>query len=102
MAMLEGTGLRTVPILRTGAVTKEQLGTLIGASQFSSRFENPGTGRIDHLMEGLYVRTEADGLVTARAKYVRAEFVEKIKQSIHWQHQAMVPNLLAVDADIWS
>jgi benzoyl-CoA reductase/2-hydroxyglutaryl-CoA dehydratase subunit BcrC/BadD/HgdB len=53
-------------------------------------------------MEGLYLRTEADGVVTGRAKFVRPEFVEKIKQSTHWQHQQMVPNLLAEDVDIWS
>lgn len=102
MAMLAGTGIRTVPILHTGPVKKEQLGSLIGPSRFASRFENPGNGRIDRLMEGLYVRTEAGGTVTARAKYVRAEFVEKIKESTHWQHQAMIPNLLSDDADIWS
>ena len=43
-------------------------------------------------MEGLYLRTEADGVVTGRAKFVRPEFVEKVKQSTHWQQQAMVPN----------
>ena len=53
-------------------------------------------------MEGLYLRTEADGIVTGRAKFVRSEFVEKIKQSTHWQYQAMVPNQLASDVDIWS
>ena len=53
-------------------------------------------------MEGLYLRTEADGRVTGRAKLVRPEFVEKVKQSEHWQHQAMVPNLLADGAEIWS
>ena len=46
-------------------------------------------------------RTEADGLVTGRAKMVRPEFVEKIKQSEHWQHQRMVPNELIESADIW-
>lgn len=53
-------------------------------------------------MEGLYLRTEAEGRVTGRAKFVRPEFVEKVKQSEHWQHQAIVPNLLAEDAEIWS
>jgi hypothetical protein len=48
------------------------------------------------------LRTEAAGVVTGRAKFVRFEFVEKIKQSTHWQHQAMVPNLLKPGADIWS
>ena len=53
-------------------------------------------------MEGLYCRTEADGRVTGRAKMVRSEFVEKVKQSEHWQHQKMIPNLLAAGADIWA
>ena len=53
-------------------------------------------------MEGLYLRTEANGCVTGRAKFVRAEFVEKVKQSDHWQHQALVQNLLAEGAEIWS
>ena len=60
------------------------------------------TKRTDNLMEGLYLRTEAAGSVTGRAKFVRPEFVEKVKQSTHWQHQAMVPNLLKEGADIWS
>ena len=52
-------------------------------------------------MEGLYVRTESARAVTARAKYVRFEFVEKVKQSTHWQHQAIVPNMLKEGANIW-
>jgi len=52
-------------------------------------------------MEGLYLRTEANGTVPGRAKFVRIEFVEKVKQSEHWQHRTMVPNLLAKGADIW-
>ena len=46
--------------------------------------------------------TEKDHFVSGRGKMVRAEFVEKVKQSEHWQHQIMVPNKLAPDADIWS
>ncbi len=53
-------------------------------------------------MEGLYLRTEREGIVSGRAKFVRPEFVEKVKESTHWQHQEMVPNLLAKGADIWS
>lgn len=102
LAMLEGTGIRTVPVIHIGAAKAEQLPQLIGASAFDSLFENPSTGRPDNLMEGLYLRTEANGLVTGRAKFVRVEFVEKVKQSEHWQHKTMVPNLLAEDADIWT
>jgi hypothetical protein len=33
--------------------------------------------------------------VTRRAKFVRPEFADKVKRSEHWQHQAVVSNLLA-------
>jgi len=102
LGLLEGTGIRTVPIIHRGPATADQLHELIGPSQFDSIFENPLTNRTDNLMEGLYLRTEAEGCVTGRAKFVRPEFVEKIKQSEHWQHQAIVPNRLAQDAEIWS
>ena len=100
--MLEGTGLHTVPILHRGPLNTERILALIGPSKFDSEFENPLSGQNDNLMEGLYLRTEKNGRVTARAKIVRPEFVEKVKQSEHWQHQAMIPNQLAPDANIWS
>ena len=46
----------------------EQLIELIGPSRFDSAFENPLTGRTDNLMEGLYLRTEAEGRVTATSQ----------------------------------
>jgi len=101
LALLEGMGIQTVPVIHTGAITRDRLAALIGPSLFDSRFENPVTKRVDHLAEGLYLRTEAEGIVTGRAKFVRPEFVEKVKQSTHWQHQAMVPNVLKDGADIW-
>jgi len=101
LALLEGSGIETVPVIHTGSLTRNQLENLIGPSQFDSHFENPLTHRTDNLMEGLYLRTESEGVVTGRAKLVRVEFVEKVKQSTHWQHQAMVPNLLKAGTDIW-
>lgn len=101
LSLLEGTGIQTVPVVYTGTVNRDDLEDLIGPSQFDSHFENPVTKRPDKLMEGLYLRTEAEGIVTGRAKFVRPEFVEKIKQSTHWQHQQMVPNQLADAVDIW-
>jgi hypothetical protein len=101
LRMLDGTGLQTVPVVHRGSVTADELQSLIGPSDFDIAFENPVTGKTDNLMEGLYVRTEADGFVTGRAKLVRPEFVEKLKQSEHWQHQKMIPNLLEDGADIW-
>lgn len=102
LSLLQGTGIQTVPVVHTGNVNREDLEDLIGPSQFDSQFDNPITQRTDNLMEGLYLRTEANGVVTRRAKFVRPEFVEKIKQSMHWRHQQMVSNLLADDVDIWS
>jgi hypothetical protein len=101
LALLKGTGIHTVPVIHRGAATADELRSLIGPSAFGSVFDNPLTGRTDHLMEGLYLRIEANGRVTARAKMVRPEFVEKVKQSEHWQQQSMVPNELAEGAEIW-
>ena len=100
--LLEQTGIETVPVVATGSIDRVELESLLGPSRFVSRFENPSTGHADNLMEGLYLRTESDGTVTGRAKFVRPEFVERIKQSSHWQHQPMVPNELAEQVDIWS
>jgi hypothetical protein len=102
LTLLDGIGLHTVPVLQVGALDRERLVSLIGPSRFDSSFENPLTKRTDNVMEGLYLRTEAHGMVTGRAKFVRPEFVERVKQSEHWQHQAMTVNRLAEGADIWS
>jgi len=102
LELLDGSGIETVPVIHRGVANQDKLAGLIGQSAFEARFDNPFTGEIDDLVEGLYVRTEADGVVTARAKMVRPEFVERVKQSEHWQHQKMVPNELAEGADIWS
>ena len=102
LAMLKGTGIHTVPIVHTGAAKYEQLLACITESAYQSEFDNPMTGQVDARMEGLYLRIESAGTVVGRAKIVRPEFVERVKQSEHWQHQQMVPNQLAEGADIWS
>lgn len=94
--------VQTVPILHRGAISQKALTDLIGPSKFDSRFDNPSSRATDNLMEGVYVRTEAEDVVTARAKMVRPEFVEKIKQSTHWQSRPMIVNQLSDNADIWS
>jgi len=100
--ILTGSGIHTVPVIHQGPATRKQLTQLIGPSRFDSHFDNPLSGQADNLMEGVYLRTEAKGKVTGRAKFVRPEFVEKIKQSTHWQQQVMVPNQLDDHVDIWS
>ena len=101
LRMLEGTGIETVPVVHRGQLRQKQLQELIGPSQFDSQFDNPLTNQTDNLMEGLYLRTESEGAVTARAKFVRPEFVERVKLSTHWQHREMIANELRDDADIW-
>lgn len=99
--LLDGTGIETVPVVWRGTLKPTQLTDLIQESQFDAEFDNPLTQRTDNLMEGIYLRTERDGVVTGRAKFVRPEFVEKVKQSEHWQQQKMIPNLLADGVDLW-
>lgn len=101
LKLIDVTAIQTVPVVHRGKLTRDTLSKLIGPSLFESRFEHPNTNRTDNLMEGLYLRTESDGMVTGRAKWVRPEFVEKIKQSEHWQYQAMVANQLRDGVNIW-
>ena len=45
------------------------------------------------LMEGLYIKIEENGTVTERVKFVRASFLQCVKESqTHWQHRPIVPN----------
>jgi len=101
LQMLDGTGIYTVPIVHRGAIKTEEILKLIKSSAYAANFDNPLSGKTDNLMEGLYLRLEDRNKVTGRAKIVRPEFVEKIKQSEHWQHQKMVPNQLAEGANMW-
>lgn len=100
--MLQGSSIKTVPVVHQGVLKANRLVDLIGPSVFDSEFRNPLTGRIDNRMEGIYLRTEKAGIVTGRAKFVRPEFTEAIKQSTHWQYRSMVVNQLAEHADIWN
>ncbi len=102
LELLSGTGVQTVPIVHCGNLKKKGLADLICPSAFDSQFDNPLSGQIDDLVEGLYLRTELDGNVSGRAKFVRPEFVERVKLSTHWQQQTLVPNQLADGVDIWS
>ena len=102
LQMLEGTGIHTVPVIHRGATSIDRLWKLIQKSAFDAQFDNPMTSATDDRMEGVYLRIETIGFVEGRAKLVRPEFVEKVKQSEHWQHQAMVPNELRPGAEIWS
>ena len=44
-------------------------------------------------MEGLYIKVEDGGAVTARVKYVRGSFLQTVEQSqSHWLERPIVPN----------
>lgn len=97
--MLEGTGIQTVPVIHCGKISKKDLKKLIGPSTFEAEFQNPN-GKIDNLMEGLYLRIEKDNKVSGRSKFVRKEFVEKLQESDHWQNKKIIVNKLLPYIDI--
>lgn len=50
------------------------------------------------LMEGLYIKVEADGEVKERMKFVRASFLQTIAVSpVHWLERPIIPNQLSCD-----
>ncbi|WP_434420642.1 RNA ligase family protein [Nannocystis pusilla] len=54
-------------------------------------------------MEGLYIKVEEEGRVTARLKWVRASFLNAILDSgSHWLDRPIVPNQLADGVDLWA
>lgn len=53
--------------------------------------------------EGLYVKTEADGVVTGRFKWVRHGFLDTILRSdSHWRARRSVANQLAPGVDLYA
>jgi RNA ligase len=55
------------------------------------------------LMEGLYIKVEDQGIVQARYKYVRADFLTTILQSeSHWLSRPIIPNQLRSDVDLFA
>jgi hypothetical protein len=56
-----------------------------------------------NLAEGLYIKVEDEGVVTARYKWVRSDFVQAILDSkMHHSQQPFVPNQLAPQVDIYA
>lgn len=101
LTIIRDAGIMTVPVVHRGPIAHAELQELIQPSLYDSQFENPETKQIDNLAEGLYLRTEGPGQVTGRAKFVRPEFIDKLKISEHWKDRRMKPNTLASNANIW-
>ncbi len=54
------------------------------------------------LAEGLYIKVEEGGEVTARYKWVRASFLTSVVESGgHWLDRPIVPNRLSPDVDLY-
>jgi RNA ligase len=111
----------SVPVLLAGELTShKQLVQLLGSSNFiqpnhMERFDalcqengldveiarhqtNPSS-----LMEGLYIKVEEEGIVQARYKYVRSDFLTTILQSeSHWLSRPIIPNQLQASVDLFA
>ncbi len=84
-ALARKLGLSIVPELARGRFTLDELEKSLGASRLT-----------DGPAEGLYVRREDGGKLVARAKLVRAEFVQAIDE--HWSKRPLEVNALASGA----
>lgn len=86
--LLAKIGLESTPEITRGHYTVLSLETLIGQSRV-------GSGE----MEGIVVRAEADGEVTARGKLVARKFTQQIDE--HWSRGPIRPNSLAPGVHVW-
>lgn len=77
-------GLTTVPTLARGRFTQQELVAMVN--------DRPSSFR-EGLLEGVVVRSEDAGWTVARAKLVRADFVQNI--GAHWRNRALEWNQLA-------
>jgi hypothetical protein len=53
------------------------------------------------LMEGLYVKHEAEGVVRGRYKFVRGDFLQRALDGDHWLDRPLIPNGLAAGVDLF-
>jgi hypothetical protein len=116
-ALLANLPIAPVPVLHVGAVSSASaLTALVGRSAFQSpRWRDrlrAAASRPPHdpamverqtdasgLMEGLYIKVEAEDRVVDRFKYVRHGFLQTVADSAsHWQSRPILPNRLAVEA----
>jgi hypothetical protein len=110
----------SVPVLHTGPV--KNLKTLQGFIKGSAFMQEPRDALaaacrkqeldfelaaaqtdLTGLMDGLYVKWEADGEVRGRYKYVRGGFLQTVFDSeTHWQDRPIIPNQLRPGVDLFA
>ena len=89
-ALLAGSPVQSVPVLARSPVPVWE--KLLTRSHCSS----------SELMEGLYIKWEADGHVQGRYKYVRKGFLQAVADSeTHWMDRLIEPNRLRPGADLF-
>ena len=117
-ALLRDLPVVSVPVLAEGIFNRsEDLLSLLGSSKFISPEKNENLRRTSKkldldpdrqcretdpsdLMEGLYIKVEADGQVVDRLKYVRATFTQTVEVSqTHWLDRPIVPNGIAIPVE---
>ena len=113
-ALLEGLPVASVPVLAEDRFRSlSALTALVGPSRFKTttwreRLANAARERgldVDRafaetdasdMSEGLYIKHEENGVVVARYKWVRREFLQSVVDSgSHWLARPIIPNLLA-------
>lgn len=82
---LEGSDIRTVPLVAQGKFSPEQLKELL---ETKSKF-------YDGPVEGLYIRIDDGDYLKERGKIVRPDFIQEIDE--HWTKKKLVKNVLSFD-----
>jgi atypical dual specificity phosphatase len=82
---LEGSGIRTVPLIAEGTFTKEQF----------AEFLNRDSVLYDGKVEGVYVRIDDGKYLVQRGKLVRADFSQEIDE--HWTKKNLVKNIIVFE-----
>lgn len=114
--LLAGLPIYSAPVVWEAVLNDpEELIALVGPSPYKSadwrdRLRDQAVARnldpdrvrretdLSDLMEGLYIKVEADGAVRARYKYVRADFLTAVLDSgTHWLRRPILPNLVGGD-----
>ena len=89
-ALLAGSPIVSIPVLAEGKVA--ELESYLSKSRCSS----------SEVMEGLYIKHEADGKVMGRYKFVRTSFLQLVENSgEHWMDRPIKPNGLRPGVDLF-
>lgn len=89
--LLAGSPVLSAPVL--GLAPVSEIDAYIGKSRYSST----------EMMEGLYLKSESEGRVIDRFKYVRMDFLQAVANSdSHWMDRPIEPNQLAEGVDLFA